>query len=209
MTVIDVNSGSFNRSDNSQETILRTNFYAAIEIAHQLKIRNLNGVIVVDFIDMESSKDQLRLIEHFNQLLELDEAKPQIVQLSELGLVELTRRRRGQSLQEIFTTKSHNYLNFDTNTMFKYNHYSQKNKWQNIVLIYKNIKSLFFTKKFKKHLTLHNKQFVKPQQNTNSNKKHLYIDKTQTINLIETKKNYIIPLQLYSNFIQKSETGII
>ena len=59
-------------------------------------------------------------------------------------------------------------------------------------------------KKFKKHLTLHNKQFVKPQQNTNSNKKHLYIDKTQTINLIETKKNYIIPLQLYSNFIQKS-----
>lgn len=203
MTVIDVNSGSFNKSDNSQETILRTNFYAAIEIAHQLKIRNLNGVIVVDFIDMESFKDQLRLIEHFSQLLELDEAKPQIVQLSELGLVELTRRRRGQSLQEIFTTKSHNYLNFDTNTMFKYSDYSQKNKWQNIVLIYKNIKSLFFTKKFNKSLTLYNKQFRKRQRNIHYNKTYLYVDKVHTIKLIETRKNYIIPLKLYSSFIQK------
>lgn len=209
MTVIDVNSGSFNKSDNSKETILRTNFYAAIEIAYQLKIRNINGVIIIDFIDMESSKDQLKLIEHFNQLLELDEAKPQIVQLSELGLVELTRRRRGQSLQEIFTTKSHNYLNFDTNTMFKYSHYSQKNKWQNVVLTYKNIKSLFFTRKFKKRLALHNKRFTKQKKNIQHNKTHLYLDKTQTIQLIETKKNYIIPLQLYSNFIQKPDTKIM
>lgn len=202
MTVIDVNSGSFNKSDNSQEAILKTNFYAAIEIAHQLKIRNINGVIIVDFIDMESYKDQLRLLEHFSQLLQLDDAKPQIVQLSELGLVELTRRRRGQSLQEIFISKNHNYLNLDTNTMLQYNYYNKKYAWKNIFLIHKNIKSLFFTKRFTKHLLLKNKQFVhKNKKNNTKHKLCLYLDKTHTINLVERKKNYIVPRTLYTKII--------
>ena len=204
MTVIDVNSGSFNKSDNSQETILKTNFYAAIEIAYQLKIRNINGVIIIDFIDMESYKDQLRLLEHLSQLLQLDEAKPQIVQLSELGLVELTRRRRGQSLQEIFRSKNHSYLNLDTNTMLQYNYYNKQYTWQNIFLIHKNIKSLFFTKSFTKHLLLKNKQFVyKKKKDNRKYKLYLHMDKDNTINLVETKKNYIVPRTLYTHLMQK------
>lgn len=101
-TLIDVNSGSFNQANNSAENVLRSNCYAATEIAYQLRIRNINGVVIVDFIDMTSHKDQLQLLEHFARVLALDKASPQIMQLSKLGLVELTRRRRGQSLFELF-----------------------------------------------------------------------------------------------------------
>jgi ribonuclease E len=106
LTVIDVNSGSFNPSRKSQEAILRTNCLAATEIAYQLKIRNINGVIIIDFIDMKTDNDQLQLLEHFNKSLRIDSARPQIVQLSELGLVELTRRRREQSLAELFAKQT-------------------------------------------------------------------------------------------------------
>jgi ribonuclease, Rne/Rng family len=91
LTVIDVNSGSFTRSQTSQETVLWTNREAATEIARQLRLRNIAGVIVVDFIDMESRRDQLQLLEHFNKALRADKSRPQIAQLTELGLVELTR----------------------------------------------------------------------------------------------------------------------
>jgi ribonuclease E len=102
LTVIDVNSGSFTRSQTSQETVLWTNREAATEIARQLRLRNIAGVIVVDFIDMESRRDQLQLLEHFNKALKADKARPQIAQLTELGLVELTRKRQGQSIYELF-----------------------------------------------------------------------------------------------------------
>ncbi|MGK7910011.1 MAG: Rne/Rng family ribonuclease [Synechococcus sp.] len=102
LTVVDVNSGSFTRSATSRETVLWTNCEAATEIAHQLRLRNIAGVIVVDFIDMDSRRDQLQVLEHFNKALRADKARPQIAQLSELGLVELTRKRQGQSLYEVF-----------------------------------------------------------------------------------------------------------
>ncbi|AIE74592.1 MULTISPECIES: Rne/Rng family ribonuclease [unclassified Synechocystis] len=102
LTVIDVNSGSFTHSANSRETVLWTNYEAATEIARQLKLRNIGGVVIVDFIDMDSHKDQLQLLEHFNRCLESDKARPQIAQLTELGLVELTRKRQGQNLYELF-----------------------------------------------------------------------------------------------------------
>ena len=102
LTVIDVNSGSFTRSANARETVLWTNCEAAVEIARQLKLRNIGGVVVIDFIDMESRRDQLQLLEHFTQSLRDDGARPQIAQLTELGLVELTRKRQGQNLYELF-----------------------------------------------------------------------------------------------------------
>ena len=102
MTVIDVNSGSFTRSANARETVLWTNCEAAIEIARQLKLRNIGGVIVVDFIDMESRRDQLQLLEHFTSAIRDDSSRPQIAQLTELGLVELTRKRQGQNIYELF-----------------------------------------------------------------------------------------------------------
>ncbi|MBE9135969.1 Rne/Rng family ribonuclease [Nodosilinea sp. LEGE 07088] len=102
LTVIDVNSGSFTRSATARETVLWTNCEAAAEIARQLRLRNIAGVIVVDFIDMDSRRDKLQVLEHFNKALRSDKARPQISQLSELGLVELTRKRQGQNIYELF-----------------------------------------------------------------------------------------------------------
>jgi ribonuclease E len=102
LTVIDVNSGSFTRSANARETVLWTNCEAAVEIARQLKLRNIGGVVIIDFIDMESRRDQLQLLEHFTQAVRDDAARPQIAQLTELGLVELTRKRQGQNIYELF-----------------------------------------------------------------------------------------------------------
>ncbi|HEY9664180.1 MAG TPA: Rne/Rng family ribonuclease, partial [Allocoleopsis sp.] len=102
LTVIDVNSGSFTRSATARETVLWTNCEAATEIARQLRLRNIAGVIIVDFIDMDSRRDQLQVLEQFNKALRADKARPQIAQLSELGLVELTRKRQGQNIYELF-----------------------------------------------------------------------------------------------------------
>jgi ribonuclease E len=102
LTVIDVNSGSFTRSQTSRETVLWTNCEAASELARQMRLRNIAGVIVVDFIDMDSRRDQQQVLEHFNRALQEDKAKPQIAQLTELGLVELTRKRQGKNIYELF-----------------------------------------------------------------------------------------------------------
>jgi Rne/Rng family ribonuclease len=103
LTVIDVNSGRFTSSRTQAETVRRTNLEAAQEIPRQLRLRNIGGMVIVDFIDMDSRKDQQQVLEVFQRVLEEDRAKPQIGQLSDLGLVELTRRRQGQSLRELFT----------------------------------------------------------------------------------------------------------
>lgn len=103
LTVIDVNSGRFTSSRTQAETVRRTNIEAAQEISRQLRLRNIGGMVIVDFIDMDSRKDQQQVLEVFQRNLEDDRAKPQVGQLSDLGLVELTRRRQGQSLRELFT----------------------------------------------------------------------------------------------------------
>lgn len=105
LTVVDVNSGKFISSATQDETILRTNKESIHEIARQLRLRNIGGMIIVDFIDMTSRIDKLAILEEFELALEPDKSKPQIGQLSDLGLVELTRHRQGQSLAEIFTKK--------------------------------------------------------------------------------------------------------
>jgi len=126
LTVIDVNSGSFTRSANSRQTVLWTNCEAAVEISKQIKLRNIGGVIVVDFIDMESRRDQFQLLEHFTSAIKDDSARPQIAQLTELGLVELTRKRQGQNIYELFGKKCtncngtghiENKLNFDISNL--------------------------------------------------------------------------------------------
>ncbi|MEM9136047.1 MAG: Rne/Rng family ribonuclease, partial [Cyanobacteria bacterium P01_F01_bin.42] len=102
LTVVDVNSGSFKRSATARETVLWTNCEAAVEIARQLRLRNIAGVIIIDFIDMDSRRDQLQVLERFNKALKADKSRPQIAQLTELGLVELTRKRQGQNIYELF-----------------------------------------------------------------------------------------------------------
>lgn len=103
LTVIDVNSGKFTSSATQAETIKKTNLEAVDEIARQLKLRNIGGMIIIDFIDMENRTDKLTVLEALEMAIETDKAKPTIGQISDLGLVELTRHRQGQSLYEIFT----------------------------------------------------------------------------------------------------------
>ena len=105
LSVIDVNSGKFTSSATQAETIKFTNLEAIDEIARQLRLRNIGGMIIIDFIDMESRVDKIAILEALELALEPDKAKPTVGQLSDLGLVELTRHRQGQSLSEIFTKK--------------------------------------------------------------------------------------------------------
>ena len=105
LTVIDVNSGKFVSSATQDETILKTNIEAVHEIARQLRLRNIGGMVIVDFIDMTSRVDKLAMMEELELALEPDKAKPQVGQLSDLGLVELTRHRQGQALAELFAKK--------------------------------------------------------------------------------------------------------
>ncbi|MCD7740247.1 MAG: Rne/Rng family ribonuclease [Candidatus Gastranaerophilales bacterium] len=105
LTVIDVNSGKFVSSTTQDETIIKTNIEAVHEIARQLRLRNIGGMVIIDFIDMTNRRDKLAMMEELEIVLEKDKAKPQVGQLSDLGLVELTRHRQGQSLSELFGKK--------------------------------------------------------------------------------------------------------
>ena len=105
LTVIDVNSGKFVSSATQDETILKTNIEAVHEIARQLRLRNIGGMIIIDFIDMTSRVDKLAIMEELELAIEDDKAKPQVGQLSDLGLVEMTRHRKGQAISEVFAKK--------------------------------------------------------------------------------------------------------
>ncbi|MCQ2739083.1 MAG: Rne/Rng family ribonuclease [bacterium] len=105
LTVIDVNSGKFTNSATQDETILKTNIEAVHEIARQLRLRNIGGMIIIDFIDMSSRADKLAMMEELELATEIDKAKPQVGQLSDLGLVEMTRHRQGQAISEIFAKR--------------------------------------------------------------------------------------------------------
>nr|YP_009396733.1 ribonuclease E [Ophidocladus simpliciusculus]ARW65919.1 ribonuclease E [Ophidocladus simpliciusculus] len=205
LTVIDVNSGSFNRPESSKDTIVKINFYAAIEIAYQLRLRNINGVIIIDFIDMYSQKDQLKLLEHFNKLLIIDDSKPQIIQLSELGLLELTRRRSGRSLQEIFYNSNAingKYSNFFCNKSLYVNLFFDISSihFKTSHLVNKNICSLFFSKQFCNNKSLQNKSFYHDQ--LLYKKYFIFIDCFYTMHFFYPKANYIVPLVFYSKLIK-------
>lgn len=98
MTTIDVNTGSFVGSTNLNDTILQTNLESAKEIARQLRIRDIGGIIILDFIDMEVPEHRRRVMDALEKELARDKARTRIVHLSPLGLVEMTRKRTGQSL---------------------------------------------------------------------------------------------------------------
>ncbi|MFM7459181.1 MAG: Rne/Rng family ribonuclease [bacterium] len=102
LTAIDINSGKFTASNSLRETVRRTNMEAAIEIARHIKLRNIGGMIIIDFIDMAEREDRIRVMETLESVLRPDKAKPQVGPLSELCLVEITRKRSGQALSEVF-----------------------------------------------------------------------------------------------------------
>jgi ribonuclease G len=98
MTTIDVNTGSFVGSTSLNETIVQTNLESAKEIARQLRIRDIGGIIILDFIDMDVAEHRRQVMDALEKELAKDKARTRIVHLSPLGLVEMTRKRTGQSL---------------------------------------------------------------------------------------------------------------
>ena len=95
---IDVNTGRYVGKRNLQETILKTNLEAAKEIAYQLRLRNIGGIIIVDFIDMDRSADREKVSNSLMESLKKDKQKTNILKISELGLVQMTRKRTRESL---------------------------------------------------------------------------------------------------------------
>ncbi len=98
LTVVDVNTGRFVGSKGLSDTILTTNLEAADEIARQLRLRDVGGIIIVDFIDMDRTRDRIKVYSAMERALEKDRARTKIVHISPLALVEITRKRTGESL---------------------------------------------------------------------------------------------------------------
>ncbi len=108
LTVIDVNTGKFVGKNSLEETVYENNLEAAEEIARQLRLRDIGGIIVIDFIDMESTKKQQNLLNKFKQELAKDKTRTQVFEISRLGLVEMTRKNVAAGLIESFSEECEN-----------------------------------------------------------------------------------------------------
>ncbi len=104
MTVIDVNTGKFVGKEGLEDTILKTNLEAVKEIAYQIRLRNLGGIIIIDFIDMDKSENRDKLFSAFTEAMKKDRAKNTIFHISELGLIQMTRKRVRESLGRTLST---------------------------------------------------------------------------------------------------------
>jgi ribonuclease E len=105
LTVIDVNTGKFVGSSNLEETVLQNNLEAAEEIGRQLRLRDIGGIIVIDFIDMETTENQKAVLRRLKEALAKDKTRTQVFDVSHLGLVEMTRKNVSAGLLEQFSSK--------------------------------------------------------------------------------------------------------
>lgn len=103
LTVIDVNTGKFVGSNNLEETVLQNNLEAAEEIGRQLRLRDVGGIIVIDFIDMETVDNQQKVLRRLKETLARDKTRTQVFEVSHLGLVEMTRKNVSAGLLEQFS----------------------------------------------------------------------------------------------------------
>lgn len=101
LTAIDVNTGKFVGKETLEDTILKTNLEAVKEIAYQIRLRNLGGIIIIDFIDMEKEENRNKLFTALQEAMSKDRVKSTIFQVSELGLIQMTRKRVRESLERI------------------------------------------------------------------------------------------------------------
>ena len=100
LVAIDVNTGRFVGKRNQEETVLRTNLEAAHEIVRQLRLRNIGGIIIIDFIDMEKATNRKKVYEALKEAIKGDKARTKILRISELGVVQMTRQRTRESLEQ-------------------------------------------------------------------------------------------------------------
>ncbi len=102
--VVDVNTGKYTGKNSLADTILKTNLEACVEIARQLRLRDMGGIIIIDFIDMESHSDRRRVLQLLNEELRKDRTRTHLVGMTELGLVQITRKREGKDLDMVLRT---------------------------------------------------------------------------------------------------------
>ncbi|MDR2550919.1 MAG: Rne/Rng family ribonuclease [Desulfobulbus sp.] len=107
LTVIDVNTGRYVNASDLSETIFKTNMEAVHEIARQLRLRNLGGIIIIDFIDMDNEQHREELFAAFQEAMRADKSKVNILKLSEFGLVQMTRKRQSESLIQTMCEPCH------------------------------------------------------------------------------------------------------
>ena len=107
LSVIDVNTGRFVGKNNLNETIFKTNMEAAKEIAYQLRLRNIGGIIIIDFIDMDSEEHREELFTYFKEQVKNDKSRINILKLSEFGLVQMTRKRSSENLTQLMCEPCH------------------------------------------------------------------------------------------------------
>ena len=103
LTTIDVNTGRFVGKKTHEETVLKTNMEAAKACVDQMRLRNIGGIIVIDLIDMELAENRKKVSEAIEEAVKRDKARTNILKISELGLVEMTRKRTRENLQKIIT----------------------------------------------------------------------------------------------------------
>ncbi|MBI5809936.1 MAG: ribonuclease E/G [Deltaproteobacteria bacterium] len=102
LTAIDVNTGKYVGKKSSEETVFKTNLEAVKEVVRQIRLRNIGGIIVIDFIDMARSSNREKVYNELKEALRADEAQTNILKISELGIVEMTRKRVRESLVQSF-----------------------------------------------------------------------------------------------------------
>jgi ribonuclease G len=104
LTTVDVNTGRYVGKKDQEETVLRTNLEAARQIVQQLRLRNIGGIIVIDFIDMEKAANRKKVFDALQEAVRKDKARANVLRISELGLVQMTRKRTRESLEQLLTT---------------------------------------------------------------------------------------------------------
>lgn len=107
LSVIDVNTGRYVGKSDLNDTIFKTNLEAAIEIAYQLRLRNIGGIIIIDFIDMENDEHREVLYSTFKEAVKKDKSRNNILKLSEFGLVQMTRKRNSENLHQLMCEPCH------------------------------------------------------------------------------------------------------
>jgi ribonuclease G len=107
LTAIDVNTGKYVGKKNSEETVTRTNLEAVNEVVHQLRLRNIGGIIVIDFIDMGKAQNRTKVYNALNLALKKDKAKTNILKVSEFGIIEMTRKRIRESIGQALCEPCH------------------------------------------------------------------------------------------------------
>lgn len=107
LSVIDVNTGRYVGKSDLNDTIFKTNMEAAVEIAYQLRLRNIGGIIIIDFIDMEDDRHREELYTAFKEAVKKDKSRFNILKLSEFGLVQMTRKRNSENLHQLMCEPCH------------------------------------------------------------------------------------------------------